>query len=175
MSKQNKILITVTVLIVLIIAFTCFVGFTLGGRFNITHLLIFLVIAIFLSVVSIAFINGRSFLKSEKFRLPFIILIIGFVAVFNIMYGFLNYLGQSTDGMVYETEVEYITSYKMAPTTVGFYDENGEMQELNDWSIINIDDDTAITDGSIIEIKEHKGAFGYTNYEVLKVNGKTPR
>lgn len=175
MSKKNKNLITVVALIVLVFAFTCLVGFTLGGRFVLTHLIIFLVFSIFMSVGSIAFINGKYFLESDKFKAPFILLIIGFVAVFYVMYGALNYLGQSDDGKVFETTVEYTVHYKLSRSTVGFYDYNGEMQELNDRTIVFFDGDTAIVEGSDIEVKEHKGGFGYNTYEVLKVNGKVPK
>ncbi len=86
MSRKNKILITVVALIVLIFALTCLVGFTLGGRFGLTHLIIFLVLSIFMSVGSIAFINGKYFWESDKVKAPFVLLIIGFVAVFSMMY-----------------------------------------------------------------------------------------
>lgn len=172
MKKSHKILITVVLLMCVIIIFVCLIGFTIGNRFGWLHLIIFACISAVISYLSILFINGINFTKSNKFFEPFIILIIAITIVFNVMYSGINKLSAGSEIIAYDTVVEYSYSVKQLHTDIGFYDRNGNMQEIWDFTQIWIDDESYPEEGATITIEERQGGFGYPVFKIARVNGR---
>lgn len=172
MKKSHKILITITFLICAIIGFVCLVGFTIGNRFGWFHLCFFAGISAIISYLSILFINGRDFVKSKKLKEPLIILVIALTVIFNFMYNGINELGAGNEVTTYDTKVEYSYTGRQFHTDIGFYDKNGNMQEIRDYTQIWTDDESCPEEGAIITIEERQGGFGYPVFEMTRVNGR---
>ncbi len=172
MKKSHKILITVVLLMCVIIVFVCLIGFTIGNRFGWLHLIIFACISAVISYLSILFINGINFTKSNKFFKPFIILIIAITVVFNIMYSGINKLSAGSEIISYDTVVEYSYCVRQLHTDIGFYDKNGNMQEIWDFKQIWLDDESCPEEGATIIVEERQGGFGYPVFKITRVNGR---
>jgi hypothetical protein len=174
LKKQNKILITVVMLIVLIISIDCIIGFTIGGEFRIFHLLITVIVDFLLTALSILFIKGKDFLKSKYSNEAIVLIAILLVVVSYFMYGLLNNIGADQNSITYDTKVEATGSYgKSSYLVLEFYDLNGDLQEVKDYTQFWIDDDTYPEEGSKLTIEEKQGGFGYKIYKILKVNDKS--
>lgn len=172
MKRSHKILITVTLLICAIIGFVCLIGFTVGGRFGWLHVIIFACISAVISFLSILFINGIDFIKSNNFIEPCVILIIAITVIFNVMYSGINKLSASNDMITYDTKVEYSYSGKQLHTDIGFYDRNGNMQEIWDFNQFWTDDESCPEEGATITVEERQGGFGYPVFKMTRVNGR---
>lgn len=176
MNKTYKILITVAMLIFVIIGFVCMVGFTIGNRFGWLHLLIFVIISAIISFLSILFINGMEYVKSRRLTEPFIVLVIAFTVVFNVMYSGINKISADSEAKIYDTTVEYVYNGKgELHASIGFYDKNGNMQEVWDYNFIWFDDETCPEEGATITVEERQGGFGYPVFDLIKVNGRIER
>lgn len=172
MKKSHKILITVTLLICAIIGFVCLIGFTIGGRFGWLHVIIFACISAVISFLSILFINGGSFIISNNFIEPFVILIITITVVFNVMYSGVNKLSASNEVITYDTTIEYTINGKQLHTDIGFYDRNGDMQVIWDFNQFWTDDESCPKEGAPITVEERQGGFGYPVFKMTRVNGR---
>lgn len=172
MKKSHKILITIILLICAIIGFVCLIGFTIGGRFGWLHAIIFACISAVISFLSILFINGSDFTKSNKFIEPFVILIIAITVVFNVMYSGINKLSAGNEVITYYTTIEYTSHGKQLHTDIGFYDRNGNMQEIWDFNQFWTDDESYPEEGVTITVEERQGGFGYPVFKMTRVNGR---
>ena len=172
MKKSHKILMTVTFLICAIIGFVCLIGFTIGGRFGWLHIIIFACTSAVISFSSMLFINGIDFIKSNNFIEPFVILIIAITVVFNVMYSGINKLSAGNEVITYDTTIEYISNGKQLHTDIGFYDKNGNMQEIWDFNQFWIDDESCPEEGATITVEERQGGFGYPIFKMTRVNGR---
>lgn len=172
MKKSHKILITVTLLICAIIGFVCLIGFTIGGRFGWLHVIIFGCISAVISFLSILFINGIDFIKSNNSIEPFVILIIAITVAFNVMYSGMNKLSAGNEVITYDTTIEYTSTGKQLHTDIGFYDKNGNMQVIWDFNQFWIDDESCPEEGATITVEERQGGFGYPVFKMTRVNGR---
>lgn len=172
LKRSHKILITVTFLMCAIIGFVCLVGFTIGDHFGWLHLIIFACVSTVISFLSILFINGKEFTKSNKFFEPFIILVIAITVAFNVMYSGINKLSAGNKVTTYNTVIEYSYGGKQLHTDIGFYDENGNMQEIWDFKQFWFDDESYPEKGATITVEERQGGFGYPVFKITRVNGR---
>lgn len=172
MAKSHKILITVTLLICAIIGFVCLIGFTIGGHFGWVHIIIFACISAVISFLSILFINGKNYTKSKKFIESFVLLVIAITVAFNVMYSGMNRLSAGNEVMTCDTTIEYTYTGKQLHTDIGFYDKNGNMQEIWDFNQFWIDDESCPEEGAAITIEERQGGFGYPVFKIISVNGR---
>ena len=172
MKKSHKILITIILLICAIIGFVCLIGFTIGGRFGWLHAIIFACISAVISFLSILFISGSDFTKSNKFIEPFVILIIAITVVFNVMYSGINKLSAGNEVITYDTTIEYTSHGKQLYTDIGFYDRNGNMQEIWDFNQFWTVDESYPEEGVTITVEERQGGFGYPVFKMTRVNSR---
>ena len=75
LSRQNKILITVISLIILVVITDCAIGFTFGGIFTAKHWVAIIPINIIFALLSIWFIKGKAFNRSKKIIEPLILIL----------------------------------------------------------------------------------------------------
>lgn len=173
MKKSHKILISVTLLICAIIGFICLIGFTIGGRFGWIHVIIFACFGAAISFLSILFINGSDFTKSKKFIEPFVILLVAITIIFGVMYNGINKLSADNKVITYDTKIEYLYTGKgQLHTDIGFYDNNGNMQEIWDFNQFWTDDESCPEEGDTITVEEQQGGFGYPVFKMTQVNGQ---
>lgn len=172
MKKSHKIIITLTLLMCAIIGFVCLIGFTIGGRFGWLHIIIFACISAVISFLSILFINGSNFTKSNNFIEPFVLLTITITVVFNVMYSGINKLSAANEVIAYDTTIEYTSTGKQLHTDIGFYDKNGNMQEIWDFNQFWTDDESCPEEGATITVEERQGGFGYPVFKMTRVNGR---
>lgn len=176
MKKTDKILITVILLIFAVIGVDCIIGFTIGGEIRLIHIVILVAIHLVLTYLSILFINGKEYEKSDSYKEALILITIGLVAISYVMYGGLNRLSASNDSVVYDTYIEETNSHeKTIFTEIGFRDRNNNLAHAWDKIIIWYDDDTFPREGVPITIRERQGGFGYPVYEIVAINGKPER
>lgn len=170
MKKSHKILILIAVLIVAVISITCLVGFTIGGKFGWWHMLLFFLISLVLTMLSLLFVNGKAYLKTSKFREPLVLVTLSIFIAFFAFYGWANFIGASNDAVIYDTIVEYDSQYSRTFTTdIGFLDENGVMQETKDHSVLFDEKNPYPQKGSTITVQQRQGAFGYPVFKIINV------
>lgn len=176
MKKTDKILITVILLVFAVIGIDCIIGFTIGGEIRLIHIVILVAIHLVLTYLSILFINGKEYEKSDGYKEALILITIGLVAISYVMYGGLNRLSASNDSVVYDTYIEETNTYeKTIFTEVGFRDRNNNLGHAWDKTIMWYDDDSFPEEGAPITIREKQGGFGYPVYELVAINGNTGR
>lgn len=176
MKKSIKILITVILLIFAVIGIDCAVGFTIGGRIRLIHILIIVTVSLVLTFLSILFINGKGYEKSGSYKETLILVTIGLVAVCCVMYTGLNRLSASNDTVVYDTYIESSNHYyRSIFMEIIFEDRDGNMASAYDKNIIWFDDDSYPDEGVPITIRERQGGFGYPVYDIVAVNGRRER
>lgn len=170
MKKQNKILITVIILIFAIIGTVCAVGFTIGGKFGYLHLLVFLVISLVFSATSICFIRNKSQLKDRENIEKIILIAICFLAVFYGTYVGLNRFSASNEYITYESSIEYtFVPDKMSRKHIVFLDRNGNECEVVNGNEVWVDELKESADGKRITVKEQTGGFGYKIYSITSI------
>ena len=171
LNKQNKILITVISLIILIFVTDCVIGFTLGGIFTAKHWFAIIPINIIFALLSIWFIKGKAFIKSKKIIEPLILISVLLVLTSYVVMGGIARLFSNQEGISYDTIiVECYTAGKSPRTEISFYDRNGNLQTIYSYKQIWFDDESVPEKGKTITIKETKSAFGDTLYTIENTN-----
>lgn len=88
------------------------------------------------------------------------------------MYSGMNKLSASNEIITYDTTIEYTSNGKQLHTDIGFYDRNGNMQEIWDFNQFWTDDESCPEEGVTITVEERQGGFGYPVFKMTRVNGR---
>ncbi|MBR5191569.1 MAG: hypothetical protein IKW34_06060, partial [Clostridia bacterium] len=105
MSRTNKIILSVFGGLVLIVAFSCLYGFTIGGKNAFTA--IFLIISsLLISALIFEFIFGKNFIKNDKLRNIALGVAIGICVLSYLTYNGLNRISADESKTVeYEAKI----------------------------------------------------------------------
>lgn len=173
MVKRNKIMIAVIADLLLLVAAVCAFGFTIGGKPKLLYILYAAVCSIVLSYLSIILIKGKACDKGSSFLQSLVILAIVSTACMYLTYNAINAFAADSQYKEYETTVEYFTSTdRILGSSVGFYNQAGELVETSDYNAVWTDDESVPAAGAELTIREYNGAFNYPKYEIAKVNGR---
>lgn len=173
MNKRNKIILAVIVDLLLLFAAVCAFGFTVGGKPRLLYILYAVVCSIVLSYLSNIFIKGKACEKGSSFLQSLVILAVASTACMYLSYNAINAFAADKQYREYETTVEYFTSSdRMLGSSVGFYNQEGELVETADYNSVWMDDESVPVAGAELTIREYDGAFHYPKYEIAKVNGR---
>ena len=89
-----------------------------------------------------------------------------------MMYSGINKLSAANEVIAYDTTIEYTSTGKQLHTDIGFYDKNGNMQEIWDFNQFWTDDESCPEEGATITVEERQGGFGYHVFKMTRVNGR---
>lgn len=168
MSRTNKIILSVVGGLILIVAFSCLYGFTIGGKNAFTA--IFLIVSsLIISALIFAFIFGKDFIKSDKLKNIALGVAIGICVLSYFTYNGLNRISADESKTVeYEAEITDFDYFTRSADNIYFINSQGIEVKIEYYSDIIYLEETILPDeAEFIRIREIQGGFGYTIYEVL--------
>lgn len=163
MKSIDKIAILIAVSIVDLLSVTLALGFIIGGRFGLIHLIASVILCM-VSVLCIMKILKKDIAFKKDNMLNFLAIIGICVVTVYFSYSALNRMGASNEYTDFDTVIteQYRSCYK-------FYDGKQEI-ECTDMRIIVIEDEYTMGVGSNITMRKREGLFGYTVYSLVSVN-----
>lgn len=170
MSKIDKIAGVIFLSLVLIIAFVLAMGFLIGGRFGIVHIICSAIFSLVCVLVFTKIIKKQIPKDNQGIFDVLCIAIVFFLAIWGTYIG-INRLGASTEYTEIETVVTR-TYYNVPRTIISdeiyFYDGENEVK----WDDIRLisDDEHDLGVGSNITMRKRDGLFGYPVYSLVSVN-----
>lgn len=172
MTKTNKILIAIMSDLIFAVIAVCVYGLIIGGEPGFAFILYSVVISAVLSCLSVVFIKGKNCIKDSSFFTRLLIIAAALVFCMYFLYNAANGLATDNQYKEYETAIEFTSANKTLGTSIGFYNQAGELVSVTDYNFIWTDDDAVPVKGATLTIREYNGAFNYPKYEIEKVNGR---
>ena len=168
MSRTNKIILSVVGGLILIVAFSCLYGFTIGGKNAFTA--IFLIVSsLIISALIFAFIFGKDFIKSDKLKNIALGVAIGICILSYFTYSGLNRISADESQTVeYEAEITDFDYFPRSANNIYFINSQGVEVYIEHYDdIIALEGTILSEEAEFIRIREIQGGFGHTIYEVL--------
>lgn len=168
MSRTNKIILSVVGGLILIVAFSCLYGFTIGGN-DIRSVIFLITSSLLITVLIFIFIFGKDFAIDKKVKSIAIGVAIGICVLSYFTYNGLNRISADESKTVeYEAEITDFDYFSRSADNIYFINSQGIEVKIEYYSDIIYLEETILPDeAEFIRIREIQGGFGYTIYEVL--------
>lgn len=168
MSRTNKIILSVVGGLILIVAFSCLYGFTIGGN-DICSVIFLITSSLLITVLIFIFIFGKDFATNNIVKKVAIGVAFCVFAISFFTYNGLNKISADESKTVeYEAEITYFSSGYRGPDTIYFLNSQGfEVDVTYLDAFISFEEGIYPDEAEFVLIREIQGGFGYTIYEVL--------
>lgn len=168
MSKTNKIILSVVSGLILIVAFCCLYGFTIGGN-NAIWAICLIAWSLLITASIFFFIFGKDFIKNQTLLEIAVVVLIAVAVLSYFTYGGLNRIS-ADESQTVEYDAEIVSYVTGKPPLVDFINQQGNEIRIGVYyDFINEEEDEYVTLGNAehILIRETPGGFGCPIYEIL--------
>lgn len=169
MNKAVKITLSIILDILLLIFMICGFGFTIGGEKDIEYYTFSLVCSILISLGTIAFINGISYIKNLEKKAPLIVVTIAILVIMIWAYNPMNCFTKSDNYIEYEAEIIKEHYPRKGPGEIYINNQKGEEVIIKFYNSMWLEDEKVPEAGKTIVIREYEGGFGFPYYDWVEI------